>query len=112
MALSFSIHLGNKVKKVENRLLNLLNKNVQSRLIHFLLSMVDLAELKRSGKTNVERYLTHDDIAKLIGSTRQTVTTTLTQLGNEELIAINKTHIEILKPNELKNLADVGHVTK
>jgi CRP/FNR family cyclic AMP-dependent transcriptional regulator len=112
MALSFSIHLGNKVKKVENRLLNLLNKNVQSRLIHLLFSMVDQAELKSSGKSLVERYLTHDDMAKLIGSTRQTVTTTLTQLGNDELIAIHKSHIEILKPNELKNLADVGQATK
>jgi CRP/FNR family transcriptional regulator len=112
MALSFSIHLGNKVKKVENRLLNLLNKNVLSRLIHLLLSMVDQVELKQTGKTIVERYLTHEDMAKLIGSTRQTVTTTLTQLCNEEFIAINKTHIEILKPDELKKLADVGQATK
>ncbi|MBK8494595.1 MAG: Crp/Fnr family transcriptional regulator [Chitinophagaceae bacterium] len=39
MAIAFSFHLGNKLRKVENRLLNILNKDVKSRLAQLLLQL-------------------------------------------------------------------------
>ena len=94
MALAFSLHLGKKVRKVETRLLNLLNKSVHSRLINLLLQLIP----ENNDKINsaaIERFLTHDDMAKLIGSSRQTVTTTLSQLEDHQLIAVTKDHINI-----------------
>lgn len=93
MALAFSHHLGKKVRKIETRLLNLLNKSVHSRLINLLIQLIPNTE---TGNTvSLERYLTHDDMAKLIGSTRQTVTTTLSHLEEQNLIKVTKDHIII-----------------
>jgi CRP/FNR family transcriptional regulator, cyclic AMP receptor protein len=89
MAIAFSFHLGNKLKKVENRLLNILNKDVKSRLAQLLL------QLAADNKAVIEKFLTHDDIAKLIGSSRQTVTTTLNQFEKQNLISISKKEITI-----------------
>ena len=104
MALAFSLHLGKKVRKVETRLLNLLNKSVHSRLINLLLQLIP----ENNDKVNsaaIERFLTHDDMAKLIGSSRQTVTTTLSQLEDHQLIAVTKDLINIPDIKLLKKAA-------
>jgi CRP/FNR family transcriptional regulator, cyclic AMP receptor protein len=95
MAIAFSFHLGNKLRKVENRLLNILNKDVKSRLVQLLLQLaVDNNGIKEN-KAVIDRFLTHDDIAKLIGSSRQTVTTSLNQFEKQGLITISKKNISI-----------------
>lgn len=103
MALAFSNQLGKKVRKIETRLVNLLNKNVQSRLINLLLQLIP--EKETSNTVAIERFLTHEDIAKLIGSSRQTVTTTLSDLEAQGLISITKNHIKIPDINILKRSA-------
>ena len=104
MALAFSNHLGKKVRKVETRLLNLLNKSVHSRLINLLIQLIPENNNKENA-ADIERFLTHDDMAKLIGSSRQTVTTTLSQLEEHQLIAVTKDHINIPDIKLLKKAA-------
>lgn len=104
MALAFSIHLGKKVRKVETRLLNLLNKSVHSRLINLLIQLIP-EDSTNNNSASIERFLTHDDMAKLIGSSRQTVTTTLSLLENEQLISVAKDQINIPDINLLKKAA-------
>ncbi len=108
MAIAFSFHMGSKLKKVENRLLNILNKDVKSRLAQLLLQLA--ADNKSiAGKVAViEKFLTHDDIAKLIGSSRQTVTTTLNQFEKQELIFISKKEIIIQDVSALKKIGEAG----
>lgn len=95
MAIAFSFHLGNKLKKVENRLLNILNKDVKSRLVQLLLQLAADNKSILDNRAVIEKFLTHDDIAKLIGSSRQTVTTTLNQFEKQKLISISKKEIAI-----------------
>lgn len=95
MAIAFSFHLGNKLKKVETRLLNILNKDVKSRLVQLLLQLAADNKSIIDNRAVIEKFLTHDDIAKLIGSSRQTVTTTLNQLEKQKLISISKKEIAI-----------------
>ncbi len=106
MAIAFSFHLGNKLRKVENRLLNILNKDVKSRLAQLLVQMaVDNNEI--IGNTAViEKFLTHEDISKLIGSSRQTVTTTLNQFEKQNLISISKKMITINDFGLLKTVSE------
>ena len=104
MALAFSLHLGKKVRKVETRLLNLLNKSVHSRLINLLLQLIP-ENNDKVNSADIERFLTHDDMAKLIGSSRQTVTTTLSQLEDHQLIAVTKDLINIPDIKLLKKAA-------
>lgn len=105
MAIAFSFHLGNKLKKVENRLLNILNKDVKSRLVQLLLQLAADNKNTSGNMAVIEKFLTHDDIAKLIGSSRQTVTTTLNQFEKQNLISISKKEILI---NDLVLLKKAG----
>lgn len=100
MALSFSGMLGEKLKKVETRIATLLNKDVKSRLINLLLQLG--AEV--DNRSVADRFLTHEDIARLIGSTRQTVTTMLNELEQGQLLQINKQQIIIPDVKSIKKV--------
>lgn len=93
MAIAFSFHLGNKLRKVENRLLNILNKDVKSRLVQLLLQVAVDNNSIIDNRAVIEKFLTHEDLAKLIGSSRQTVTTTLNQFQKQNLITITSKEI-------------------
>ena len=105
MAIAFSFHLGNKLRKVENRLLNILNKDVKSRLVQLLLQLAADNNSLIDNRAVIDKFLTHDDIAKLIGSSRQTVTTTINQFEKQGLITVSKKHITINDVSLLKKLA-------
>ncbi len=105
MAIAFSFHLGNKLRKVENRLLNILNKDVKSRLAQLLLQLAKDKKAMENNTAVIDKFLTHDDIAKLIGSSRQTVTTTLNQFEKENIINITKKEILI---NDVAGLKRIG----
>ena len=106
MAIAFSFHLGNKLRKVENRLLNILNKDVKSRLAQLLLQFADDNNGIADNKAVIPKFLTHDDLSKLIGSSRQTVTTTLNQFEKENLISISKKDITINDVALLKKMGE------
>ncbi|MEO7307306.1 MAG: Crp/Fnr family transcriptional regulator [Ferruginibacter sp.] len=105
MAIAFSFHLGNKLRKVENRLLNILNKDVKSRLAQLLLQLAVDNHSIGDNKTVIDKFLTHDDMARLIGSSRQTVTTTLNQFEKQDLITVSKNKIAI---NDIALLKKTG----
>lgn len=107
MAIAFSFHLGNKLRKVENRLLNVLNKNVKSRLAQFLLQLATDNNSISNNNAVIDKFLTHDDLAKLIGSSRQTVTTTLNLFEKQDLITVSKKHISINDISALKKIAEI-----
>lgn len=109
MAIAFSIQLGNKLRKVENRLLNILNKDVKSRLIQLLLQIAADNNSISGNQASIEKFLTHDDIAKLIGSSRQTVTTTLNLLEKQGLLIITKQSILLNDIRALKKAGEQEH---
>jgi CRP/FNR family cyclic AMP-dependent transcriptional regulator len=106
MAIAFSFHLGNKLRKVENRLLNILNKDVKSRLAQLLLQLAVDNNSIVENRAVIDKFLTHEDIAKLIGSSRQTVTTTLNQFEKQDLITISKNNISINDITQLKKTGE------
>jgi CRP/FNR family transcriptional regulator, cyclic AMP receptor protein len=109
IAIAFSFHLGNKLRKVENRLLNILNKDVKSRLVQLLLQLAADNNSTVDNTASIDKFLTHDDIAKLIGSSRQTVTTTLNQFEKQKLITIAKKHIIINDIIAFKKVSEEGN---
>jgi CRP-like cAMP-binding protein len=52
-------------------------------------------------------FLTHDDVAKLIGSARQTVTTFINQLEDEGLLKITRKKVIIPDIKKLRELVIV-----
>lgn len=101
IALKYFKFIGLKLKKIENKYTNLFFKDVRGRLIKFINDWV-MAEGRKVGFDWVlDNYLTHQDIAGLICSTRQTVTQLLRDLENEGHIKYNRK--ELLIHNTLIN---------
>jgi CRP/FNR family transcriptional regulator len=94
LALKYSKQIGSKLRNIESRLVNLLNKDVKTRLINFIgqLSLDEGGEETAQGYC-ISNHLTHEDIAHLIGSSRQTVTTLINELAAEGLINFNRQKI-------------------
>src|SRR5579862_6920299 len=105
LALKYSKQVGAKLRNIENRLVNLLNKDVKARLIDFLWQLVaqDLGENTAEGFC-IPNYLTHEDIASLIGSSRQTVTTMINELEAEGILSYNRQEICFLNVKKLQKL--------
>ena len=109
LALRYSKQVGAKLRTIENRLLNLLNKDVKTRLAHFFWQLVEnkLGETMPEGFC-IPNYLKHEDIANLIGSSRQTVTTMINELESEGILSYNRQQICFLNVKNLQKRLSVN----
>lgn len=109
LALKYSKQVGAKLRRIENRLVNLLNKDVKSRLLGLLWQLVQ-QHPHDSGEAAlcIPNYLTHEDMARLIGSSRQTVTTLINELAQEGLLQYNRHEICFPDVNKIEKLSSVA----
>jgi CRP/FNR family transcriptional regulator len=100
MALKYSRLSGYRIRRSEERLENILRNDVRTRLRMFLEQR--LAEVRDSvrwiGKeVRIPNYLTHEDIAQLIGTSRQTVTSLLSSLKHENICSYSRKELRFYK---------------
>lgn len=108
LAIKYSKQVGHKLRNAEFRLLNLLNKDVRSRLLGFFYHLALQSGYDgNQGSFSMDNFLTHGDIARLIGSARQTVTTFLNELEEEELVKFSRKQIHIPDVKKLQKLVIV-----
>ncbi len=77
------------MRKFENRFLNIIQKDTRERLILFMRDLLAEQRGERpvlGDSIVIPNYLTQEDISRLIGSSRQTVTTLLSKLKEEGLL--------------------------
>ncbi|PWK21846.1 CRP/FNR family transcriptional regulator [Arcicella aurantiaca] len=95
LAIRYTKLVGFRIKRISNNYANLMFKDVKTR---FALFLKDWAMKEGNGKDKdvvIKNYLTHNDIAGLICSTRQTVTLLFNELKNVGLIDYNRNEITI-----------------
>jgi len=80
--------LVDRQRAAEDRIESLLFRNVEGRLVEFLLSAVDRWGVPDTRGTLISAPITHLEIAQSIGSTRETVTITLGALRRDGLLAV------------------------
>lgn len=108
LAIKYSKQVGEKLRRAEFRLITMLNKDVRSRLMAFFYHLAIMDGYDGSTPSwMIENFLTHDDIGKLIGSSRQTVTTFINQLEEEGLIKLSRKKIIIPDVKTLQQLVVV-----
>jgi CRP/FNR family transcriptional regulator len=108
LAIQFSKQVGQKLRLAENRLLNLLNKNVKTRLAGFFYQLaLQQSDDLQTPERVVENFMTHDEIARLTGTSRQTVTTTIGLMESDGLIKVNRQQIIIPDIKKLQQQANV-----
>lgn len=102
LSLKVSKIIGFRLKKVERRLESLVFKDARTRIIEFLKDQAHEQGEKVGFETMIKNYLTHQDIANLTGTTRQTVTEVLNDLRRQNLINFDRRQILI---RDLEQLA-------
>jgi len=95
VALSVTKLLGLRLRRVENRLKNVLFRSTRERLVALLLELVGSHGKAVPGGWEVGVKLTHQDLANLIGSSRESVTLTLGRLQRDGLIAVVRRRIVV-----------------
>ena len=75
-------------RQIEDRIESMLFRNVEGRLVEFLLQAADRWGVPTPRGTLVSAPITHLEIAQSIGSTRETVTLTLGALRREGLLDV------------------------
>lgn len=108
LAIKYTKQVGEKLRRAEFRLISMLNKDVRSRLLAFFYNLAVMERYDGIGTScTIDNYLTHDDVAKLIGSARQTVTTFINQLEDEGLLKISRKKIFIPDMKKMQQLVVV-----
>lgn len=103
LSLGVSKLVGWRRKRIERRLKNLLFRSNRERLCHLLLDLVEQYGRRTDDGVLITIKLSHQDLASIIGSTRETVTVLLGELQLDRLITVVRRRLVI---KELERLAD------
>jgi CRP/FNR family transcriptional regulator len=106
LALQFTKLVGERLKDVQARMEELTFRSVPARLASVLLRLADEHSLPTDRGPKIDLKLTHQELANLIGSTRETTTSALNRFRKGGLIDVEKRQIIILSPEGLKKAAD------
>ncbi len=90
VSLKLATHIGDKLRALEQKYDSLVFKDVRARLLEFLKRYRDLFFSERDAEGAVPNHLRQEDIAQLIGSTRQTVAEVIGDLEREGLITYSR----------------------
>jgi len=101
VALAFALQLGRRVIDLENVLAETVFKTVSSRVAGGLLRLYRRAPHSHDGAIR----LTHQKIASLVGSTRETTTTVLHKLREDGILSIANRRVTVLDPVALEHAA-------
>ena len=95
--------IGLRRRRIERRLKYLLFRSNRDRMIHLLLELAEQYGIATVDGVKIRIKLSHQDLANIIGSTRETVTVVLGELQAERLITVGRRQLVI---TNLKKLAD------
>lgn len=96
------VHLADRLRRANQQIEALTFKDVQGRLANFLLQYAK--NDVKDGPTPLKKKFTHQDIANLIGSSRETVTRLLNQFQEKDLILIEGRTIFVNNTKGLKGI--------
>jgi CRP-like cAMP-binding protein len=94
--------IGSRLLKMEKRLESLVFKDSRTRVIDFLKEMAIEKGRKVGFETEVRGFLTHQEIANLTATSRQTVTTVLNELKRSNIISFNRRRLLVRNMEALK----------
>lgn len=93
LTMNYMAKVSEKFKSLESRYVNMVTKDVKSRLIYCFKEWAKKEGKKLGDKIIVKNSLTHNDLANLISTSRQTVTVILNELKEAGAINYNRREI-------------------
>ncbi|UTA66886.1 MULTISPECIES: Crp/Fnr family transcriptional regulator [Emticicia] len=97
LGLSYTKWMGFRFKRLQSRYANLMFKDVRTRFMIFLKDWATKEGTPADTDIILKNYLTHQDIASLICSTRQTVTQLFNEYKEKGILDYNRTEIILKK---------------
>ena len=91
-------------REVEHRMQHLLFRDVSAKLAELILDLAKEYGVEEPDGVRVALKITHQEMANLIGSTRETVSLTLSQFRKKELIRLHRRQVIILDEKGLTAL--------
>ena len=95
--------IGNRALNMEKRLEALIFKDSRSRVIDFLVELNDHRGQRVGYEWVVRKFMTHQEIANLTATSRQTVTTVLNELKAKYLITFDRKRLLIRDLDKLRS---------
>lgn len=108
LALGVTRLIGLRRRRIERRLKSLLFRSNRQRLVSLLLELSEQYGEPSTDPpgTRLGIKLSHQDMASVIGSTRETVTVVLGELQSEGLLTVGRRKIVLADPDRLARAAD------
>lgn len=96
--------IGLRLKKIQSRVEDLVFRDVPARLAHLLSELGKTEGVVDKQGIRLKVKLTHQEMANLIGCSRETVSTTMGQFRDQGFIQMDGRTITVLKPDGLLRL--------
>jgi CRP-like cAMP-binding protein len=90
LGLKVSARIGERLIKLERRFESLVFKDARTRIVDFVRNMAEERGVKYADEIQLNHSLTHQDIANLTATSRQTVTSILNELKEDEIIKFDR----------------------
>lgn len=97
IAIRISRLLGEQVARLEERLTDLAHRPLSARVARTLITLADSGSTPRFGSTRAVR-ITHEQIANLVGATREATSKTMSDLAVQRLIKQARGRVLIIDP--------------
>jgi CRP-like cAMP-binding protein len=94
--------LGSRVLEMEQRLESLVFKDSRTRVVEFLLGLARKKGQQVGYETVVRKFITHQEIANITATSRQTVTTVLNELRERNILTFDRKRLLIRDMNLLE----------
>ena len=102
LSLELTRRIGERLRNIERKLESLIFKDARDRVLDLMKEMAERYGKEIGGEILVKHDLTHQDIASLTATSRQTVTTVLNDLKDKNLIYTERKKFLIRDLSKLK----------
>jgi CRP/FNR family transcriptional regulator, cyclic AMP receptor protein len=107
LSLGITKLMGLSRRRVERRLKSLLFRSNRERLVHLLFDLAEkYGRYTRDGGISLGIHLSHQELASIIGSTRETVTLVLGELQAEGAITVNRREVILCQAGRLAEMIE------
>lgn len=104
LSMQLSTIIGERRHDLENRMENLVFRDVPARLASLLISLADQYGMMRQGKIHIEMKLSQLELANFIGATRETTSTVINDLKRRGIL---DTHHRTIIINDIERLGEI-----
>ncbi len=102
--------LSGRLRALSDVIINLVNDDVQTRIMKLIMRLGAHHYVRVGDDTYLDIRLTHQEIADMIGTTRQTVSSLLNALKRQGLLYVKQHCIHIMDEKLLGELANQAHL--